>query len=217
MSKTSLVVLSFVAFGVFTLFSYVVAKEALQQIDFSTTVKLQDHFPRRFDTYFSYFSLLGGVELTIGVSLLLALIALIRLKVLRSLGWLLILPASAFEVFGKIFIFHPAPPDLFHRNVLSGELTKFYVHTNFSYPSGHMTRTIFLVTVLLILALRLKNPTLRFISAATLLGYGFMMFVSRIYLGEHWLSDVIGGTLLGLATGLFSGALIISKKRFKIE
>ena len=55
--------------GIFSLFlfaalSYFVHKGFFKQIDFNLTVKLQDHISRRFDSSFSVFSLLGSVEAT---------------------------------------------------------------------------------------------------------------------------------------------------------
>lgn len=212
--KFSLFFLSLLAFGVFTIFSYSVAKEAWQQVDFDTTVKLQDHLPRRYDFFFSYFSYLGSAEVTIGLAGLLAIFYLIRLRIWAFLAWLLIIPASFFEVLGKLLIFHPAPPVLFHRNILEHNLPSFYIQTNFSYPSGHLTRTIFLVTVLGLIALyHIKNNFLKMVVLLFLIGLAGMMFLTRIYLGEHWLSDTLGGGLLGLSSGLFSGIFILGKKK----
>lgn len=216
--KVALFLLSLVSFGVFTLFSYTVAKEAWQQMDFDTTVKLQDNISRKYDGYFSYFSLVGSAEVTIGIALVLAALALIKWKLLAVVGWLAILPASFFEVFGKLVIYHPAPPVLFHRNVLETNLPSFYVQTNFSYPSGHMTRTIFLLTVFLVLIMFSKwNSLVKLLLIIIILGFGFMMMLTRIYLGEHWLSDVVGGTFLGICAGLFSASLIISRKVLKFR
>lgn len=36
-----------------------------------------------------------------------------------------------------------------------------------------------------------------------------MMTLTRVYLGEHWLSDVLGGGLLGIGMGLFATGLIL--------
>lgn len=195
---------------IFTYFSYTVAKERWQKIDFDTTVKLQDHISRRFDGIFSYFSLLGSAEVTIGLCLVLSLLALLGGKWLAIIGWLMIIPASMGEVFGKLVVFHPGPPVFFHRSLLPTNLPSFYVHTDFSYPSGHMTRTIFIITVFFSTVIfSSKNFSSRLITLAALVLLAFLMGLTRVYLGEHWLSDVLGGGILGAAVGFFASILIL--------
>lgn len=212
--KTKLFLLSLFCTFLFTWFSYTVAKERWQKTDFDTMVKLQDHISRRFDGIFSYFSLLGSAELTIGFCVVFALLALIRMRWLAVGGWLMIVPASLAEVFGKLVVFHPGPPVFLHRSILPTGLPSFYVHTNFSYPSGHMTRTIFIITVFASLMIfSSKNYSYKFTTLSLLISLAFMMGLTRVYLGEHWLSDVIGGALLGSATGFFASVLILKGKR----
>ncbi len=190
------------------------AKEKWLKMDFDTTVKLQDHISRRFDKYFSYFSLAGSAEVTIAFCMIMSLISLVRFRWLAIVGWLLILPASLGEVFGKLVLFHPATPVFLHRSVLSTSLPSFYVHTDFSYPSGHMTRTIFIITIFLcIVIFQSENRFTKLIMVSSLLGLAFSMGLTRIYLGEHWISDVIGGSILGIAAGFFASVLILRVKK----
>lgn len=204
---------SVVTILLFTYFSYSVAKERLTQADFDTTVKLQDHISRRFDKYFSLLSLLGSVEITVGLTLILSLLSLIRRHWLAIIGWLLILPASLAEVFGKLVLYHPAPPIFLHRGKLLTDLPSFYIHTDYSYPSGHMTRTFFLATILCLLIIFSRAGILsKTLTLGTFLLFAFLMGLTRVYLGEHWLSDVIGGGLLGIAAGCFAAIWILPKK-----
>src|SRR3990167_6962876 len=116
--KIKLFLLSIIFLSFFTYLSYTVAKEYWQQIDFDTTVKLQDHILRKFDPVFSYFSLLGSAEITVLFCFIMAFLSLIRLKILPVLGWVLIIPATLAEIFGKLVLFHPAPPVFLHRTLL---------------------------------------------------------------------------------------------------
>lgn len=232
--KTKLFLLSVIFTLFFTFFSYTVAKEMWQKIDFDTTVKLQDRISprvtkeqsrqidfgipvrlqdriaRRIDETFSYFSLLGSAEVTIGICLVLSFLAFLRRRWLAIIGWLMIVPASVAEVFGKLVVFHPGPPVFFHRSVLPTNLPSFYVHTNFSYPSGHMTRTIFIITVFLCMTVfSSRHIVPKFAVICALLLLAFLMGLTRVYLGEHWLSDVLGGGILGIAVGFFASMFIL--------
>lgn len=208
--RIKLLLLSIFFTLLFTYFSYIVAKEKWQKIDFDTTVKVQDHISRKFDVTFSYFSLLGSAEITIGFCLILAALYFFRGKWSGVLGWLMIIPASMGEVFGKLILFHPSPPNFMHRSLLPTSLPSFYIHTDFSYPSGHMARTIFIITVFVSMMVFSKNNFLfRAVFLTSLIALAFLMGLTRVYLGEHWLSDVVGGSMLGAATGFFATILIL--------
>ncbi len=202
--------LSLIILGFFTYFSYAVAKEQWRQVDFDTTVKIQDRIPRKFDYIFSYFSLLGSAEVTVGFSLVMGFLSLLKGRFLSIVGWLMIVPATLAEVFGKLVLFHPGPPVFMHRSLLPTHLPSFYVHTDYSYPSGHVTRTIFIITVLLTMVIfSQKTYFFKLVSLCVLLSLAIMMGLTRVYLGEHWLSDVIGGGLLGVGSGLVASGLIL--------
>jgi len=195
-------------FFIFVVFSYLVQKQIFVHFDFNTTVRLQNHISRRFDAPFSFLSLVGSIEVT-GIFLIIFLI--IRRKILSGLVTIFLFGIiHIFELYGKTFVKHPGPPFGFLRYDLGFNFPSAYIQPGSSYPSGHAARAFFVTTIIGVLALsshRLTKNNKMFIVIA-LACYDIMMCVSRVYLAEHWTTDIIGGSFSGIGLALMAGIVL---------
>lgn len=76
-----------------------------------------------------------------------------------------------------------------------------------AFPSGHVTYSLALLGILAVVIGAGRSTRVRAALAVAVAGITGLIGATRLYLGVHWFTDVIGGVLLAL-TVIGSGALV---------
>lgn len=105
--------------------------------------------------------------------------------------------ASVVSTVTKIVVGAERPP-------AAGQLL---AETDHSFPSGHVTGTVALLGILAVVIGRRRGCTAQLLGLTAVAG--LVVAATRLYLGVHWLTDVVGGALLGSAAVLIGSALLI--------
>lgn len=78
------------------------------------------------------------------------------------------------------------------------------LQSSFAYPSGHANNAAVVYILFIMLVPQARHPFWQLTAAGLIVLTG----ISRIMLGVHWPTDVLGGWMLGAASALFAGAAI---------
>jgi undecaprenyl-diphosphatase len=116
-----------------------------------------------------------------------------KIALILVISFLIIIPLNTLF---KNFFERPRPP-------VETQEIHIFQETDFAYPSGHASIVTAGALTLIILYRREKELILSIILAFE----AALVCISRIYLGDHYLFDVIGGILLGAGISLLSISL----------
>lgn len=135
-----------------------------------------------------------------GVFVLVLAFVLLFFKYLDALILLIAYSVSglAAQFFKKVvFVDHMRPKFYLENHRDMQEIDWSEHHSQFSYPSGHTTTAF---TILLILTIINRNKSLGYLYATL----AIMVGLSRVYLLQHFLEDVIAGAVLGIILTSFT-------------
>ncbi len=141
-----------------------------------------------FDTFFKYFTLLGNGWAVFLLALIFLFIK-VRHTVVFLVGNLLI---TLFVQVGKHLIFPDAlRPVAYFKGTHTLHLVEgVTLHAYNSFPSGH-SATAFGIFVILIFLIKNRGLKLLWLTVALLTAF------SRVYLSQHFMEDVLAGSLIG--------------------
>lgn len=180
-----------VAAAAFALLSVAAGAGLLLPVDTLVLLLAQSRISYAADSISYYFSVLGEVQYVGAATLLLC--AWLVFAGRRELGLRLFaafVATGLLELAMKFYLSTVPVPEETARSMDETPLVD--ISYPYPYPSGHMLRAVIFLGTIYVLW---PNRAVRTMVAVLLAG----MAATRLYLGVHWLSDVVGGALLGVA------------------
>ena len=147
---------------------------------------------------------LGSYIAILGIGACIALILGLRYRIAEMTGLIIALGGTAIASTVIKYLVHRARPSEYYNA---------YTETGYSFPSEHTSLATALAVFLVYLVFRLtKKTSARTIATCLGLILAASVGFSRLYLGVHYLSDVVAGLLLGT---LIAGLGIITERSFE--
>ncbi|TPK90107.1 MULTISPECIES: bifunctional DedA family/phosphatase PAP2 family protein [unclassified Mesorhizobium] len=167
----------------------VVAGDPLVRVDTAIYQALQELRTAPGDAVMLVFTELGDTVVVIAVTAAVLLWLLWKRAWRTAAYWLVAIGgASALNTIIKVTLHRARPTELFYTG-----------WSAFSFPSGHSTVNSVLYGFLAFLVARQLRPAWRLPVAFSAASFVLLIALSRLYLGAHWLSDVVGGLAFGTA------------------
>ncbi|MFH1994810.1 MAG: VTT domain-containing protein [Nitrospinota bacterium] len=139
------------------------------------------------DSLFVAITELGDASVNIFIAASILIILLVKRCYRTAKYWIVAVVGGAFLIeILKLVIHLPRPIDIYQ-----GALS-------YGFPSGHTTMSVILYGFLALIIARGTFRNFRWGFFAGILLFPFMISISRLYLGAHWLSDVVGGFFVGI-------------------
>ena len=177
--------------GVFAILTFLVEATPSFPVDLQITLTIQSVHSPLFDAFMRFISWPGYLPQYVLIVLLIAwTLYLYQLRWEAVASILAAVSSGIINQLVKTIIQRPRP---------SGDIVDvFYMLESYSFPSGHVMFYISYFGFLWYLAFTLlKRSWQRSLLLAVFGGFIILVGVSRISLGQHWASDVLGAYLLG--------------------
>ena len=187
----------FVLLTAFFILSLLVTKQATRSFDLTVTQAIQHYGSKWLDYVMYLFTMLGSIEFSCFAILTVCWYLYQKYQWPGVFIYLFFFMAlSGVEYLWKYIVTYTPPGPDFNRNPFHFGLVA--VGAPYSFPSGHVFRSAFL------LGIWYQRLTQEYVPAhgnvfaqkATIVAVASLIGLSRIYLGDHWMSDVVGGFLL---------------------
>jgi membrane-associated phospholipid phosphatase len=156
------------------------------------------------DIFFINCTFLGDGLFTVAIIVILLLMR--RYPHALQMLTVFLLSALVVQVLKNIFPM-PRPQEFFSRGQYNYFIEGVTLHGFSSFPSGHSTSVFALATILALFA-KNKKLSVLYLFAAIAVGY------SRIYLGQHFLGDVLMGSFIGVLLAILMFWLFSEKFHF---
>lgn len=172
---------------IFIIISKEVFKKEIFEFDSTIYNFLVNNRNIALNTFFKIVTQLGGAITLIGITIL--CILFIKDKKYKILVPVNIIIITGLNIILKNFFVRPRP-----------NINRLIEETGYSFPSGHaMANTAFYGMLIYIAYKKIKNKKLRNSICILLSILIFLIALSRVYLGVHYVSDVIAGISFSIA------------------